>query len=70
MGHSPAQPGKRSEPLENGIFHENQIIQIVFENVFCIIMMNATAPEWTSPRRFLGLQIQKTILPCRASERP
>jgi hypothetical protein len=49
-----SQPEKRSEPQENGIFHENQIIQIVFENFFCIIMMNAAAPKRDAPAAVLG----------------
>jgi hypothetical protein len=48
------------------ISHENQIIQIVFENVFCIIMINAAAPKRDAPAAVLGAVNAKNLLalPC------
>ena len=49
------------------ISHENRIIQILLENGFCIIIMNATAPEGTPPRRINDGNELK--LPCPAVPR-
>jgi len=51
----------------------NLIIEIVFENIFCIIMMNAAAPDGTPPRRFRNLPLFKPFAqrgPDEAAERP
>jgi hypothetical protein len=50
--------------------HENQIIQIVFENDFCIIMMNPAAPGGTPPRRINDGNVQKPSCPAMPEERP
>ncbi len=43
--------------------HENQHIQILFENIFCIIMMNAAAPKRDGPAAVSGTVNTKTSMP-------